>query len=193
MSVFGKHGVSASTPENILLGAGTYHSGLVFEGSAWKGKIIGATKGGGKVSIKGEIMNIELDGALVNVKGLAVKQGGKATIEANFAEISADIMKTATMFEVGNSDATGYTMLQDKPNITEGDYIKNFGFVGQTADGSKNIIVIFENALCVSGLEMDPQNKNNAVAKLVFDAYAENAGDLDTLPVKIYYPDLPTV
>lgn len=189
----GKHGISKTTPENILLGAGTIHKNLRFETGKWTGEIIGATSGGNKIDIKGEIINIELDGALVKVKGLAVKQGGTAIMEVNFAEISPEILQTSTLFAEGESDAEGYKMLVDKANIEEGDYVENFGFVGKTANGKKDIIVIFEYALCTSGLPLEGKMKENAVVKLTMEAYAENEGDLDTLPVKIYYPETATV
>jgi hypothetical protein len=190
MGVNGKHGVGTNTPDNILLGAGTYHKGLKWdaEKSTWGGTIIGATSGGGKVSIEGEYLDIELDGALVLVKGLTVKQGGKASIELNMAELSSDNIKMATNFKLGESDAEGYDMLIDKPNIEEGDYVENFGFVGKTANGKKDIIIIFEYALCKSAFELEGKNKEHSTLKAVLEAYAENAGDLDTLPVKIYYP-----
>ena len=188
MSVIGKHGVTENTPKNVLLGAGTYMKGLKYEGNKWTGTIIGATNGGGKVSIKGEFTDIELDGALVKFKGQTVKVGGTAQIEANFAEISPEILKTATLFEEGTSDAEGYSMFVDKANIKESDYVEGFGFVGKTADGSKDIIVVIENGLCTSGLELEGKNKEASVIKLTIDAYANNEGDLDTLPVKIYYP-----
>lgn len=188
--VNGKHGVSTTTPDNILLGAGTYHRDFTFdkEKNDWTGACIGATSGGGKVSIAGEYKDIELDGALVLVKGLTVKQGGKASIEASMAEITEDNIKMSTNFKKGVSDADGYDMFIDKANIEEGDYISNFAFVGKTANGKKDIIIIFEYALCKSAMELEPKNKENAVLKVVLDAYAENQGDLDTLPVKIYYP-----
>ena len=188
MSIIGKHGISATTPGNILFGAGTYHKGLKFEGNKWSGDILGATSGGGKTSIVGELVPIELDGALVKVEGLDIKQGGKATMEVSFAELSVGTLKMGTLFEEGESDAEGFTMLQDKPHITKGDYLENFGFVGMTADGSKQIIVIFERALCTSGLELEPKGKENAVVKLTLEACAPIDGDLDRLPVKIYYP-----
>lgn len=188
MATIGKHGITATTPDDILLGAGTYLKGLKFEGNQWTGTVIGATKGGGKVSIAGEYLDIELDGALVLVKGLTVKQGGKASIEANMAEITGDNIKLATNFKKGESDAEGYDMFVDKANIEEGDYVENFGFVGKTANGKKDIIIIFESALCKSAMELEPKAKENSVLKVVLDAYAENQGDLDTLPVKIYYP-----
>lgn len=188
MGVIGKHGVSATTPENILLGAGTIHKNLAFSNGAWTGDIIGATSGGNSIEIKGEIKDIELDGALVKVKGLAVMQGGTATMEVNFAELSAEVMKMAMLGANGNSDAEGYDMIQPKANIAEGDYVENFAFVGKTANGAKDIIVIMENALCTSGLKIEGKNKENAVIKLTMEAYAENEGDLDTIPVRIYYP-----
>ena len=188
MSVIGKHAITTATPGNILLGAGTYHRGLTFSGDKWDGTIIGATSGGGKIAIKGEFIDLELDGALVKFKGQTVKQGGSATAEVNFVELSADVLKMGTLFKEGASNATGFTMLQDKEHIEEGDYIDNFGFVGFTADGSKQIIVIFESALCTSGIELEPKNKEQSVVKLTLEAVAENTGNLNTIPVKIYYP-----
>lgn len=190
MPIIGKHGISTTTPENILLGAGTYHRNLKFEGGKWTGDILGATNGGGKIAITGEFVDIEVDGALVKVKGMAVKQGGTVTVEASFAELSIPVMQMATLFEEGESDAEGFTMLQDKAAITEGDYVENFGFVGYTLNGAKQIIFIMENALCTSGMEIETKAKEQAVVKLTMEAYANLTDDstFDTLPVKIYYP-----
>lgn len=194
MSVMGKHGVTKTTPENILLGAGTIHKNLKWDSASkkWTGEIIGATSGGNSVEIKGEIKNIELDGALVLVKGLAVMQGGTGTMEVNFAELSVDTMKIGMIGEEGESEAEGYTMIKTKANIEEGDYVPNFAFVGKTANGAKDIIVIMENALCTSGLKIEGKHKENAVIKLTMEAYAENEGNLDSVPVKIYYPKTAT-
>ena len=188
MPIMGKHGISTTTPENILLGAGTYHRNLKFQDGKWTGDILGATNGGGKISIVGEFVDIAVDGALVKVKGMTVKQGGAVTCEVNFAELSSEVVKMATLFKEGESDADGFTMLQDKASIEEGDYVENFGFVGYTANNAKQIIFIMENALCTSGMELEPKPKEQAVVKLTMECYANNEGDLDTLPVKIYYP-----
>ena len=188
MSVFGKHGVTTATPQNVLLGAGTYHRNLKFEAGKWTGDILGATSGGGKIAITGEFYDIPVDGMLVKTKGMTVKVGGTVTAEVNFTELSTSVVKMGTLFEEGESDAEGYTMLKDKATIKEGDYVENFGFVGKTADGTKDIIVIMENALCTSGMEIEAKNKEAAVVTLTMEAYANNEGDLDTLPVKIYYP-----
>ena len=193
MSVIGKHGITATTPEDILLGAGTYMSNLEYKDGAWTGEILGATSGGGKISVAGEFYYIPVDGALVKVKGLTVNNGGTVTVEATFAELSTKVMKMATLFKEGVTDAEGFTMLQDKAAIAEGDYVKNFGFVGYTANNAKQIIFVMENALCTSGMEIESKNKEAATVKLTMEAYANNEGDLDTLPVKIYYPGAATV
>jgi hypothetical protein len=189
MAVIGKHGISTTTPENILLGAGTYHKGLKYENGAWAGTCVGATSGGGKVIIEGEYLDLDLDGALVLFKGQTVKQGGKASMEASLAELTGDNIKMATNFKEGTSDADGYAMYVDKAEIEEGDYVDNFGFVGKTANSNKDIIIIFESALCKSAFELEGKPKEQTVLKLVMEAYAENQGNLDTLPVKIYYPN----
>lgn len=189
MSVIGKHGVSTTTPGNILLGAGTYHENMKFASGAWSGNILGATNGGGKITIAGELKDLEVDGALVKLKGMTVKQGGTASAEVTFAELSNNILKTATLFKEGTSDADGFTMLEDKATIEEGDYIEGFGFVGKTADGKKDIVVIFDYAICTSGLELEAKNKEQSVVKLTLEACAAIDGDLDTLPVRIYYPE----
>ncbi len=155
----------------------------------WAGAIIGATAGGGKVSMKGEIFDIELDGALVKCKGLAVKQGGTASMEVNWGELSPEILKMVSLYGEAQSDAVGFDMYADKATIDEGDYVHNFGFVGKTANDAKTIVVIMENALCTSGLEIEGKNKDSSVIKATMEAYADLDEDskLDTLPVKIYY------
>lgn len=185
-----KHGITPITPENIPFGAGTYYKNFAWDntGNKWTGTCIGATQGGGKLSIAGEYIPIELDGALVKVKGLTIKQGGTAKMEVNMAELSSDNLVMTTHFaKAATSDATGYDLYTDKADLVADDYVENFAFVGKTAKG-KNIIVIFENALCTEAFELEPKPKENAVLKATLEAYAENEGDLDTLPVKIYYP-----
>lgn len=193
MSVNGKHGITPDTPKNVLLGAGTYHRGMkIADGKLTIGEIIGATNGGGKISIVGEFYDIPLDGALVKVKGLTVKNGGKVTAEVNFAELTSGIIQAGTLFETAEA-IDGYTVYKDKANIGEGDYVEGFGFIGKTANDAKDIIFIMDYALCTSGMEIEPKPKEAAVVKLVMEAYADINGNLDTLPVTILYPDDPIV
>ena len=99
-------GISAKTPQNIVLGAGTLHKGLTFTDGKWnfEESLIGATSGGTKITIVPEFKDIEVDGALVKVKGLAVKIGETATMETNMVELTPDWIKMAIVGKDGVSD-----------------------------------------------------------------------------------------
>lgn len=189
MSLEGKTGVTTNTPKNILFGAGTIHKNLKYTTNAWNfaASIIGATSGGSKLSIVPEVTQIEVDGALVAVKGLNVKTGETATLEVNFIELTPEIIKAGTLGAAGTSDDSTFDVIESKAQISEGDYFDNIAFVGKTLEG-KNIIAILDNALCTSGFEQEGKNKEGAVGKYTFACHAELGGDLDTLPWHIYYP-----
>lgn len=185
----GKTGVTANTPKNILFGAGTIHKNVKYENGSWnfENSIIGATQGGSKLSIVPEFVDVQADGAMVLVKGLKVKTGETASMEINFLEINQDIMTHALIGEQGTSEDNNYDVLQTKADLVDGDYYNNIAFVGQTLD-KRNIIVIMENALCTSGFESEGKNKEAGVGTYTFTCHADIESDLQTLPVKIYYP-----
>lgn len=196
MAIAGKHGVTENTPKNILFGAGTIHKGLKYtpgsggSGGSWnkEASIVGATSGGSKLSIIPEITNIEVDGVLVKAKGLAAKTGETASMEVNFAELTKDIIKSATLGNEGTSaDATNFDVIESKSDIAEGDYWENIAFWGKTLAG-EDIIAILDNVLVTSGFEQEGKNKEGAVGKYTFECYAELTGELDKLPWHIYYP-----
>ena len=187
---FKSSGVTEKTPGNILLGAGTIHKGLTFAEDKWNfaESLIGATSGGSKFTIKPELLDLDVDGVLVKTEGLTVKVGETASIETNIAEVTPEILKMAVIGKDGADAAkTGYSEIVSKKQIEEGDYIENFGYVGKTIDG-KPIVIIFEKALCTSGLEIEGKNKEAGVFKGTFECYAPLAGEHDVLPYHIYYP-----
>ena len=149
--------------------------------------IVGATQGGSKLSIIPEFVDVEADGAMVLVKGLKVKTGETASMEINFLEINKDIMKHALIGEDGESEDPNYDVIQTKPDVEDGDYYDNVAFVGQTLN-KRNIIVIMENVLCTSGFESEGKNKEAGVGTYTFTCHGELDGDLQTLPVRLYYP-----
>lgn len=183
-------GITAKTPENIMLGAGTIHKGLTFADGKWnfEESLIGATSGGSKFSIVPEFTDIEVDGALVKVKGFTVKTGEKATMEVNFLEMTPDLLKMCVVGDVAAStDYEGYSEITSRARVTEGDYINNLGYVGKKTDGTP-IIIIFEQAICTSGLEVEGKNKEAGVFKGTFECVADVTPEADTLPWKILYP-----
>lgn len=186
-----KSGITSATPKNLLLGAGTIYKNLKWNttSSIWEGTVLGATSGGNKFSLKPNIIVIDVDGAVVDTKGLTQKQGETASLEINLVEMSVGALQMAMIGEKTTSEATGFTKLKTKAIIEETDYIDNIAFVGFLADDTP-IIIIMENALCTSGLELSGKNKEATVIPVTFQPYADNSDDTsqDTLPVFIYYP-----
>lgn len=196
---FKSSGITENTPKTIMLGAGTIHKGLTFTAGSggigswnFEESLICATSGGSKLSIKPEFYDIPVDGALVKVKGLTVKVGETATLEINPIELTPEVLKMAV---IGDSDTsatiTGYDEIKSRAVINTGDYITKMGYVGKTIEG-KPIIIIFDNALCTSGLELEGKNKEAAVPAFTFECFADLTPEADTLPWHIYYPT-PTV
>lgn len=187
-----KSGITERTPSSLLLGAGTIYKNLKWDESksVWSGDIFGATSGGNKFTLKPEIVKIEVDGAVVDTKGLTQKQGETASLEINLVEITPESLKMAMIGEEVSSEATGFTKLGTKSVLSDDDYVDNIAFVGFLADDTP-IVIIMENALCTSGLELSGKNKENTVIPVTFQPYA--AFDVNTsqdkLPVYIYYPN----
>ena len=190
-SEFKSSGVTENTPGNIPFGAGTIHKGLKFNAETKKWNfaesLAGATSGGSKFEIVPQVEQVEVDGALVAVAELDVKQGETASMEINFAELTPDIIKASVIGQAADSDIEGYSLVTSKSQIEKGDYWDNISFVGKTLTG-RPIIVIMENALCTSGLTIEGKNKTAGVGKYTFRCSQKIGGDLTTLPYKIYYP-----
>ena len=189
-SEFKSSGITENTPKTIMLGAGTIHKGLKFSTNAWnfQESLICATSGGSKVSIVPEFYDIPVDGALVKVKGLTVKTGETAKMEVNPIELTPEILKMALIGDESTSEtATGYSEITSRAIIKEGDYLENMAYVGKTIEGNP-IIIVFDYALCTSGLELEGKNKEAAVPKFTFECFADLTPEADTLPYHIYYP-----
>ena len=160
-----------------------YYKGWNFEQS-----LIGATSGGNKLTITPEIKTVEVDGALVKVKGLDFKQGEVAKLETNLVEITPDLLKMTVIGQSNSQqEVDGYAEIVSKADIATGDYYDNIGFIGHKTNGDP-IIVILDNALCTTGFDGEAKNKDNTVIKVTFECYQEVTGDLMKLPYHIYYP-----
>lgn len=187
--------ISKLTPGVSFIGlASTYSSPKVgdYVVGAWtddEDHVLGATNGGNKLSIIPEITPIEVDGAVVEIKGLNQKTGETGTLEVNLAQHTVESLKRAIVGKVVDSLIKGYTQIETKSLIDLSDYLDNVSFVGTMTDGTE-IIAIMENAICSSGLELDNKNKETSVCATTFKATADFAGGVfDKLPIYIFYPN----
>lgn len=151
--------------------------------------VLGATSGGNKLSIVPEITPIEVDGAVVEIKGLNQKTGETATLEVNLAQHTIESFKRSIVGKEVDSLIKNYKQIQTKSLIELKDYLDNIAYVGTMTDGT-DVIIIMENAICSSGLEIEGKNKETAVVKTTFKSTADfSSGVYDTLPIYIFYPD----
>ncbi|MCM1193336.1 MAG: hypothetical protein NC123_16450 [Butyrivibrio sp.] len=184
---FRKSGITSSTPKNMLINAAVLYANLKYEDGRWSGDLLGATSGGAKISVVPDYQNIEVDGAVVNVRGMTLKQGESAYIEANLIEMTPEILQMTMAASKFESPVEGYDLYRTKSLLEDSDYIDNIAAIGTLSDG-REIIVIMENMLCTSGFEADTKNKDKSVLKCKFECFAGFEDDHDRLPVFIYYP-----
>lgn len=189
------HGVTKDTPKNLLLGAGAFYKALKYDklSEKWDGEILGATSGGGKLSIAPEYYTPDIDGAAVKVKGMTFKTGETATIEVNVIEASAGLIKDALHLQETDDAPAGYVKYVSRRQLTEDDYLENLAWVGTLSDGRQTIIVL-PNALVTSAFEIEAKNKEAATFKLTAECTATfEQSDLEHLPYEIYFADEPEV
>lgn len=189
---FAVSGVTENTPQNIMLGAGTLYKDFTYskQENKWKGTILGATSGGNKLSIKPETTDIAVDGVTVKAKGLIQKTGETAQIETNMVEITKEFLKSTVIGQDGTSEDTRFDVIESKALIEDTDYIEHFAFVGFKANGSP-IIIVFDYAICVDGLESDNKDKETSVIPATFQCVADlvAGGNTNKLPYHIYVPN----
>ena len=183
------HGITEDTPKKLLFSAGTYYKNLKYSEGKWEGTVLGATSGGGKLSITPEYTDAELDGATVAVKGAKFKVAETASIETNLTEISEGVVADA-LHLVKDTTFTdnGWTKYDSKSLLEDSDFLENIAFVGTLTSG-KQVIVILDNAICTSAFEIDAKNKEQATYTCTFECTADfTQDDLYHLPYHIYFP-----
>lgn len=192
-----KTGYTKSTPLHYMVDAGAIYKNLKYskEKDRWEGELLGATHEGNKVTIEQEYRTIEVDGVFVDAKGQKVLQSSVASLEINVKEITAENMRLAingTVREAGEDEApTGYQVVEGKGKLENNDYISNLGLVGTMTGSEKPIIIILDNALCVSGLEGETEDDDELVITMEFQAHADAEQVSDRkLPARIYFPPI---
>lgn len=188
---YAKSAVTSNTPKQIIFGAGVYAQGLPWDSvpteEEVKTGLIGATNGGGKVTISPELLDLELDGVLVKTRGLAQKTGETATMETNMAEVSVDYIAKTVIGTASETEDQKFSVIESKAKLADTDYYTGFGYIGQMLDG-RALIVIFKNALVTSGLEIEAKNKEQVTIPATVECYSDvtEGDDLEKLPYKIY-------
>ena len=186
-----KSGVTSNTKRNIAFGAGVYAQnlpwGTVPTEEEVKAGLIGATNGGGKLSIKPNVIPLELDGMLVAVRDMEQKSGEVAEMETNMAEVSTDYLAKSVIGKASETEDGKFDVIESSSKIDESHYYTGWGYIGQMLDG-RALMVIFKNARTTEGLEFEAKNGEQVTipAKVACYSDAAEGDDLEKLPYRIY-------
>ena len=187
-------GLTEDTVKNFVINAGAVYTDLTFaEEGGWTGNLLGATSGGNQITIANEFREIEIDGAFSKYVGQKVLLASNATLVTNVKEVTSNVIKLAIIGEVtqgtGVGNPEGYDVITGKGKIEPTDYLTNIGLVGEISGTNKPIIVILDNALCTSGLDIQTTDDDESVVSMTFEAHADADQVEDrTLPARIYMP-----
>ena len=194
-----KTGYTKDTPQRFQLNAGALLENLTWvkdlEGASgkWSGDLIGATSGGSSISLVNTFRQAEIDGVFTAVVGGDSIESSEGKFEVNMIEWTANNLKRALLADAKTSDGTqyptGYEVITTRREVKSTDYIENLAYVGTITGSNNPIIIIMHHAFPTGGLEFEPQDKQEGIYKLVFEARAsaDNANDT-SLPVTILFP-----
>ena len=188
---YAKSGVTSNTKRNIAFGAGVYAQNQPWDKvpteEEVKSGLVGATNGGGKVTIKPNVIPLELDGMLVAVRGMEQKSGETAEMETNMAEISTDYLAKSVIGNASTTEDGKFDVIDSKSKIEDTDYYTGWGYIGQMLDG-RALMVIFKNARTTEGLELEAKNGEQVTVPMKVACYSDTAAgdDLEKLPYRIY-------
>lgn len=184
-------GITTGTPTKILFGPGVYFEGVKYDEKVAPTleeiieAIIGATQEGGTLTITPELLNIELDGALVELRELDKKISEKALAEVSFAEFQARHTKNQVLGKLGETTDKQYDVITSDDQIRPNHYYEGFGYYGELLDG-RPVIFLFKQALCTSGFTTDNRNKTNNVFKGTFACRGDIQYGVTRLPYAIF-------
>ena len=192
-----KTGYTSTTAKNYVINAATVYTGVTYaEAGGFTGTLHGATSGGVTVTIEQTYRDVEVDGTgHMKVKGNKRLESATATATANMKEITAEIIRQSlngTLATAEVTDApTGYKVITTKRQVEDTDYIDNMAIVGTLSGTNKPVIIILDNVLCTSGLELATEDNGEAIIEQTYEAHATvEQLDADEYPWRILFPTI---
>lgn len=185
-------GLTAKTPENLLLDAGAFFLNYDIATDTPKtaaSKLIGATQGGGSFSAVPTTRRIEIDGVKGAAKGLETIDEWVVTMVANAKEVTANNLSlslgAATVSTAGTP--ANYQKITAKEDFEDDDYAENITWIGNLKGSELPVIIVMKNAISINGLTLTVADKGEAVIPITLTGHY-SLDDLETPPFEIYYP-----
>jgi hypothetical protein len=190
-------GYTETSADRFLLDAATIYKNVTYtagsQGAAgtFSGDLLGATSGGTEINIEQSYRKIEVDGtSVMDVVGLNVLESAKGTIKANLKELGSENLRLALNGTKQASDTyVGYDEVNSKRYVEDGDYIENMAIVGKITGTDTPMIIMFDNVLITSALNIKTEDNNEAVIELEGQANASyDQLAANEFPWTILYP-----
>lgn len=194
-----KTGYTKDTPKSFLLNAGAWVKNLQWikgvgeAAGKWSYDLIGATSDGSKINLAYTYRQVQVDGVFTTPVGADMIDEATATAEINLIEFTLSNLKMMLLAtnetSTGEDYPEGYEIVTPGSQVKLEHYVENMAYVGTISGSDKPVIIIFDHAICTSGLEVEPKDKSEAVYPVTFEARtgADNIEQMG-LPVKILYP-----
>lgn len=181
-----RSGITSTTSDNLFIGPGAIYKGFTDMDNL--GTLLGATKGGNKITIKKDWHNAEIDGALGPLKGAKWMIGCEVEAETNLLELTLENIKlTLAGCLVDTTTSTTHNIVHQEGTISPGDY-ETFAIVGELVGKDEPIIFVVKDAIATDPYETSTGNgKDDVVLKLKLIGHYD-PDNPTKLPYEIYYP-----
>ena len=150
-------------------------------------KLLGASRGGGTLTITREIRQVEADGVRSRFKGSEIVDSADAYLSQTLIEITPDHLKAV----LGNVDiddtVPGHVVMTMRTAFEDTDYIDSIVWIGDTSEGFVAIELL--NALNTADFTFTFADKNEGTVNVEYHAHQEDVNDNEELPCKIHFFD----
>jgi hypothetical protein len=146
--------------ENIILDTGVVYVNYGEVGE----RILAPTRGGNTFEVDREVRIIERDGAMGKEKGLRRVIREDAMLTVRLMDLSMDNLKLALPGTTLNGSKITSTV---DGEILEAEYLKNITWIGTDMEGKNKVITLF-NPLIDEGIEINAEDKEEAVLEVAF-------------------------
>lgn len=177
-----KSGLTERTLKNMQFNAGVITSAYPTDGVIDESNIIGATRGGGTLSIVGTIRQAAVDGAPTYTKGLERIDEYVVTLSITMIEFTAEAIKRALVGAKVEKSDDGKTLITAVSEVLEDDY-KDIYWIGDLSDG-RNAAILVKNAFNTNGFSLSISDKNEGTYGLTLIGHYD-IEDLHNAPFKI--------
>lgn len=176
-------GVNKETFKNLVLNEGAFLNSAYNGTNILPNQVIGATRGGGTISIASVMRTRQIDGIPTNTAEARANDSFTASASFTTLEIKPELLRRAGASADYDETTKKITFRHEIKTSDFGDIY----WVGSISDG-RLIQIKFSSAINTNGIQLRVQPNNEGELSMVFEANY-SVEDLDTPPVEITYLD----